>query len=52
MIDGYRLGKSITDKQDVLLKVAAIIESNGAEIAFPTHTLHIESAPDGVPAIP
>ncbi|QID19732.1 mechanosensitive ion channel family protein [Nitrogeniibacter mangrovi] len=32
-------------KQDVLLKVAAIIERNGAEIAFPTRTLHL---PDGV----
>lgn len=30
-------------KQDVLLKVAAIIESHGAQIAFPTRTLHIES---------
>jgi MscS family membrane protein len=32
-------------KQDVLLKVAAIIEKHGAEIAFPTSTLHL---PDGV----
>ncbi|MDP2109723.1 MAG: mechanosensitive ion channel family protein [Thiobacillus sp.] len=31
-------------KQDVLLKVAAIIQSHGAEIAFPTRTLHIESS--------
>jgi MscS family membrane protein len=31
-------------KQDVLLKTAAIIEAHGAEIAFPTRTLHIESA--------
>jgi len=30
-------------KQDVMLKVASIIESNGAEIAFPTSTLHITS---------
>lgn len=28
-------------KQDVMLKIAGIIESNGAEIAFPTSTLHI-----------
>lgn len=28
-------------KQDVLLKIAAIIEDHGAEIAFPTSTLHI-----------
>jgi len=33
-------------KQDVLLKVAAIIRAHGAEIAFPTHTLHFESGPD------
>ena len=30
-------------KQDVLLKVSDIVESNGAEMAFPTRTLHIES---------
>lgn len=32
-------------KQDVLLKVAEIIARHGAEIAFPTRTLHIESKP-------
>jgi len=32
-------------KQDVLLKVAAIIQAHGAEIAFPTRTLHIEPGP-------
>ncbi|TVO63137.1 mechanosensitive ion channel family protein [Denitromonas ohlonensis] len=32
-------------KQDVLLHVAAIIDRHGAEIAFPTRTLHL---PDGV----
>jgi MscS family membrane protein len=32
-------------KQDVLLKVAGIIRAHGAGIAFPTHTVHIESAP-------
>ena len=37
-------------KQDVLLKVAAIIQAHGAEIAFPTRTLHIESAADETPA--
>lgn len=30
-------------KQDVLLKVAAIIEAHGAEFALPTRTLHIEA---------
>jgi len=29
-------------KQDVLLKVAEIIDRHGAQIAFPTRTLHIE----------
>lgn len=30
-------------KQDVLLKIANIVEANQAEIAFPTQTLHIEN---------
>ena len=30
-------------KQDVLLKIAQIIEDNNAEMAFPTSTVHIES---------
>lgn len=30
-------------KQDVLLKIAQIIQDNDAEIAFPTSTVHIES---------
>ncbi|BFM06987.1 mechanosensitive ion channel family protein [Halioxenophilus aromaticivorans] len=33
-------------KQDVLFKVMSIIESNGAEIAFPTSTIHINSLPE------
>ena len=32
-------------KQDVLLKVIGIVESHGAECAFPTSTVHI---PDGI----
>jgi MscS family membrane protein len=32
-------------KQDVLLKIADIIAGHGAEIAFPTRTLHIENVP-------
>ena len=32
-------------KQDVLLKIEAIIRACGAEIAFPTSTLHIATAP-------
>lgn len=34
-------------KQDVLLKVAQIIEANQAEIAFPTSTVHIDGQVDG-----
>ena len=33
-------------KQDVLLKVAQIIEANQAEIAFPTSTVHIDGQVD------
>jgi len=32
-------------KQDVLLRISEIIENHGAEVAFPTRTLHL---PDGV----
>jgi len=37
-------------KQDVLLKVAAIIQAHGAEIALPTRTLHLESSADAAGA--
>ncbi|MFM2476141.1 mechanosensitive ion channel family protein [Celerinatantimonas sp. MCCC 1A17872] len=36
-------------KQDVLLKTLAIIHQNGADCAFPTQTLHIESLPQPEP---
>lgn len=40
-------------KQDVLLQVGRIIEAHGAEIAFPTSTIHLAGAappePDGPP---
>lgn len=39
-------------KQDVLLKVMAIIESYDAEFAFPTQTLHIEGVLPEVPISP
>ena len=32
-------------KQDVLLKIVGIVEENGAEFAFPTSTLHLQSMP-------
>lgn len=40
-------------KQDVLLKIAGIVAAHGAEIAFPTRTVHLATAaePD-VPAAP
>ena len=31
-------------KQDVLLKIGEIVERHGAEIAFPTRTLHLPEA--------
>ncbi len=31
-------------KQDVLLKISHVVESHGAEMAFPTRTLYIESS--------
>lgn len=31
-------------KQDILLKIAVIIDNNGAEVAFPTTTVHIADA--------
>jgi MscS family membrane protein len=37
-------------KQDVLLKIAAIIELYGAEIAFPTQTLHLAAEPEALTA--
>ncbi|HEX6592152.1 MAG TPA: hypothetical protein VF050_09140, partial [Moraxellaceae bacterium] len=33
-------------KQDVLLRIMAIIAEAEAEFAFPTQTLHVASAPD------
>ena len=39
-------------KQDVLLKIAAIVERHGAQMAFPTRTLHIASKPDAEPQLP
>ena len=32
-------------KQDVLLQIVKIVENNGAEFAFPTSTLHVQSMP-------
>ena len=35
-------------KQDVLLKIMAVVESHEAETAFPTSTMHIESMPEAL----
>lgn len=35
-------------KQDVMLKIMQIIESNGAEFAFPTTTVHLQGMPSGL----
>ena len=35
-------------KQDVLLRIEAIIAAHGAEIAFPTSTIHLEGGESGV----
>lgn len=37
-------------KEDVLFKIAAIIDEHGGEIAFPTRTLHLDSMPADVAA--
>ncbi|MFA7607334.1 MAG: mechanosensitive ion channel family protein [Rhodocyclaceae bacterium] len=40
-------------KQDVLMKVGQIIERHGAEIAFPTQTVHLpDGQPSGVATMP
>jgi len=33
-------------KQDVLLKIMDVITAHGAEVAFPTQTLHLASSPE------
>lgn len=39
-------------KQDVLLKIGEIIERHGAEIAFPTQTLHLHKPAPSEPSAP
>lgn len=34
-------------KQDVLLKILEIVDAHGAEVAFPTSTIHLSPAADG-----
>ena len=41
-------GQWLDIKQDVLLKIAGIIESHGAEIAFPTTTVHLSQNIEGM----
>ena len=37
-------------KQDVLLKILGIIHAHGADVAFPTRTVHLEQLPPGTEA--
>ena len=37
-------------KEDVLLKIAAIVKKHGADFAFPTQTVHLDQ--DGIAAVP
>jgi MscS family membrane protein len=39
-------------KEDVLLKIAEIIEGHGAEVAFPTRTLHLAGTGEAAGALP
>ncbi len=34
-------------KQDVMFRIIDIIDRHGAEIAFPTRTLHMAETPEG-----
>ena len=36
-------------KQDVLLKILDIVSAHGAEMAFPTQTLHLPGLEGGLP---
>ena len=36
-------------KQDILFRIAAVVERHGAQLAFPTRTLHIASQPAAEP---
>ena len=38
-----------TIKEDVLFRIAAIVEGYGAELAFPTQTLHVAKVPEPEP---
>jgi len=39
-------------KQDVLLRILEIIEAHGAEVAFPTSTIHLAEDESSVGAMP
>lgn len=41
-------GRYLAIKEDVMLKIIDIVDNAGAEIAFPTSTVHLASAPDGL----
>ena len=49
MTSATKWSKAVACKEDVLFKIAEIVEQNGAEFAFPTTTMHVDSLPAGFP---
>lgn len=56
MVYAFTLTRAWVDylalKQELLLAIGRIVASHGAGIAFPTQTLHLETAPESTPAVP
>lgn len=56
MVYAFTLTRAWVDfqalKQELLLAIGRIVASRGAEIAFPTQTLHLASAPESTTAVP
>ncbi len=56
MVYAFTLTRAWVDfqalKQELLLAIGRIVASHGAEIAFPTQTLHLASAPESTTAVP
>ncbi|MDT4875770.1 Low conductance mechanosensitive channel YnaI [compost metagenome] len=56
MVYAFTLTRAWVDyqalKQELLLAIGRIVASHGAEIAFPTQTLHLASASESTPAVP
>lgn len=56
MVYAFTLTRAWVDyqalKQELLLAIGRIVARHGAEIAFPTQTLHLASAPESTTAVP